>query len=576
MTTQTITVQLTVSIATTTSIRTPIQNTTGLRSMAWLDRFVSIHAMGLRGFLAWIISAASALAATSLENRLKEFYQPDVVQTIRLDVSSRHLRELKEALPKRIFVPTTFKWNGVELTNVGIRYKGDSSSDPRSPHKRSFLIKFPELVKGQRFLGLRQVALDNAIQFGGLFSERLITDILRDLDVPISRCNYARVYLNDEYVGIYVNVERVDESFLKSRFGNDSGRLFKVDKGGPGADLQRFSENPVDYMPVFELDAGSKTGAYQGLLEFIRSLNQPGLPESNRSFESVFKVDPFLKTMSVLLLAGAFDQYTGWGPHNYYLYQDPSDLRWTYIPWDLDVGFADHAFGRVPVLDGWNAAWPVPVAGRPLLERVVTDPALLARYRKEASSILEKYFQPDVLIPKLRALHAQIRGHLEQDPFRPRRVTNPKDVNYDAVVKSMEEFIRRRYELARAQLANPGPRPETKDQPAGGAPPTPGKSSKDSPSELQIVHAAPGRIELKWKDNAEGEVAFIIQKSRGEPDLEFQNAIGLPGENLTSGIDSDVKPGVTYRYRLYAIRSTPNGPEGTGVSNVVKVTVPEK
>ena len=81
-----------------------------------------------------------------------------------------------------------------------------------------------------------------------------------------------------------------------------------------------------------------------------------------------------MKTTAVLLFAGAFDQYTGWQPHNYYLYRNPADQRWTYIPWDLDVGFADRAFGRIPVLNGWNAAWPAPLRGRPLMERLIASP----------------------------------------------------------------------------------------------------------------------------------------------------------------------------------------------------------
>ena len=138
-------------------------------------------------------------------------------------------------------------------------------------------------------------------------------------------------------------------------------------------------------------------------------------------------VEAFVKTTAVMLLAGAFDQYTGWGPHNYYLYQDPANDRWTYIPWDLDVGFADNAFGRVPVLKGWHAAWPAPVPGRPLMERLVADPKLLQHYREQASAILETWFRPEVLIPKLRAMHAQIRTDLAQDPYPPRRVTVPSD-----------------------------------------------------------------------------------------------------------------------------------------------------
>ena len=121
--------------------------------------------------------------------------------------------------------------------------------------------------------------------------------------------------------------------------------------------------------------------------------------------EATIDLDAFLKTMAVMLYSGAFDQLTGWNPHNYYLYHDPQDERWHYLPWDLDVGFADKAFRRIPVIAGWNAAWPV-AGGRPqpLIERIVDNPKLLKRYRRMADVILEKHFHPSVLLPRIDAM----------------------------------------------------------------------------------------------------------------------------------------------------------------------------
>ena len=65
---------------------------------------------------------------------------------------------MHDALPERIYVPGTFRWGDVKLKNVGIRYKGNSSSRPKQRHKRSFLIKVNEFEKGTRFLGLRRIA----------------------------------------------------------------------------------------------------------------------------------------------------------------------------------------------------------------------------------------------------------------------------------------------------------------------------------------------------------------------------------------------------------------------------------
>ena len=53
------------------------------------------------------------------------------------------------------------------------------------------------------------------------------------------------------------------------------------------------------------------------------------------------------------------------------------------------------------------------------------------------------------------------------------------------------------------------------------------------------------------------------------------NHIGQGGEDVTTAMDRDVRPGTTYHYRVYAVQPTKSGPRGTGVSNVITVTVPK-
>jgi hypothetical protein len=515
-----------------------------------------------------------AWSAVPPEDTSDRFYDLKSVQTIHLEIAAEDLGRLRRALPRRISVPGTFRWNEHALQPVGIRYKGSSSSAPDSPHKRSFLIEFSEFKRGQQFLGLRHVALDNGIQFGSLFSEPLVTEALRGVGVKASRCNYARVYLNGQPAGVYVNVERIDRSFLQRHFGSPDGPLFKVNDGGPGADLRYQGNEPALYHRAFELHAGQETEAYAALIEFIRAIDVSA--GTGAGLGQCLDVEAFVKTTAVMLFAGAFDQYTGWGPHNYYLYRDPGDRRWTYMPWDLDVGFSDNAFGRVPVLAGWHAAWPAPVPDRPLMERLVSDPVLLAYYREQARIILEKRFRPEVLIPKLRGLYGQIQLALAEDPFPPRRVTVPSDAGYEDILASMEDFIRKRYRLAMEQLDQPGPRPTPQPAPRGPAAegPRPGPASPDAPVDLRAEKVSAAGVELRWVDRAEGEVAFVVQRCTGADATDFVNAIGQPGHDLSSATDNNVRPGVTYRYRVYAVLPTPQGPRGTGVSNTITVSVP--
>ena len=414
---------------------------------------------------------SNAAPAKSAEMGPGDFYRVDEVQTIHLRVAEADLKRMLAALPERIYVRASFRWRDVSVDNVAIRVKGNSSSAPAQQHKRSFLVRFDEYANDQRFLGLQRVSFDNGVQFGSVFSEPIITEVLRDQGIKTHRCNYAKLFLNDKYQGVYVNVERIDESFIERHLPDPKGLLFKVDEGGPGANLQFLGDDPSAYERSFEPQSKSAKKGLRRLVEFIKLINQSPEKDFAARLESNMEVNDFLRVTAVMLFSGAFDQLTGWNPHNYYLYYDGKHDRWRYLPWDLDVGFCETAFGKIPVLADWNAAWPV--AGpmpNPLLERIVADPALLQRYRDTARIVLDKYFEPERLCAIIDSKFELIKKDLRADPFPPRRVTNPGDRSYEDIVASMKEFVRKRYASARQQLENPGKRPEMVRRP-GGPPP---------------------------------------------------------------------------------------------------------
>ena len=402
------------------------------------------------------------------------FYDANQVQTIHLQITDSDRQKMQAALPECIYVPATLSWNNQTLTQVGVRFKGNSSANPNQTHKRSYLFKFSKYKKEQRFLGMERISLDNGVQFGSLFSEPIITDILGRLGHNTHRCNYAKLHINDRFAGVYVNAERIDDSFLERHFAGNTGGLWKNDTGGPGGNLQHIGDDPKDYRKAFEpKNNEAKTDQeLRHLLKLIKEINRVPDEAFEQMLSQNFDVDAFLQTTAVMLLSGAFDQLTGWGPHNYYLYRDPRSETWHYLPWDLDVGFCETAFGKIDVLENWNAAWPIPLGtNNPLLERIIRNPNLLEKYRTIALEILESHFNPQQLCNTIDAKFALIRNDLKNDPYPKRRVTVPTDEGYEDIVDSMKQFIQKRYANAKTQLANPGDRPTPKQNSGQQAPP---------------------------------------------------------------------------------------------------------
>jgi hypothetical protein len=98
--------------------------------------------------------------------------------------------------------------------------------------------------------------------------------------------------------------------------------------------------------------------------------------------------------------------------------------------------------------------------------------------------------------------------------------------------------------------------------------PKPGPLSSADPKDL-VAEVITAKVHLAWTDNSQDEGAFIVQRCVGAGCQDFANHIGLPGKDVTTAVDGKVKPGTTYRYRVYGPRP---GIGGTGPSNVVSAT----
>jgi len=147
-----------------------------------------------------------------------------------------------------------------------------------------------------------------------------------------SRANHVRLYINEEYFGLYLNVEHIDEEFVDLRYGSKEGNLYKclwpadLDYLGADPDLYKLE---VFGRPVYQLKTNEDINDYTKLGEFINVLNNATttLP---CNLEKVFNVDTYLKYIAFDILTGNWD-----GPiynkNNFYLYENPLTENSSYL-----------------------------------------------------------------------------------------------------------------------------------------------------------------------------------------------------------------------------------------------------
>lgn len=223
--------------------------------------------------------------------------------------------------------------DGEEIDSIGIRQKGFASHfGSGGSLKKSLKIDFNHFVGGKKYDGLKKINMNNGFGDPAIQRDKLCYNIMNEAGVDASRTSYAKIYLNDEYWGLYLLVEQVDRTFLKDNFGNSEGNLFK---NMGNSSLEWLGQDTSTYKEVFELKTDANAQAWTDFVSFVDVLNRSDDSEFKEAINEVFDVDLFLKVLAVDVATGNWDSYIEHG-RNFYMYQDAESGRFNWIPWDYN------------------------------------------------------------------------------------------------------------------------------------------------------------------------------------------------------------------------------------------------
>ena len=321
------------------------------------------------------------------------------------------------------------RFQGTTFEHVGIRHKGNSSLvqpylDGRTKlHYKLDFDKFdddyPE-TEDRTFLGMDKVNLANGFRDPTLMRDILSVGLLREFGARAPRARSCAVYFNDEFRGLYAVIEQVDKTFLRDRFGDDSGNLYKPGGGGEGGALTRFVQEQLEKKT-------NKKAGWGDVEEFIEELNDPDV-----DIETIFDVDSFIPWLAVSVAICNLDSYLA-RPHNYYLYNNPATGLFHFISWDHNVCYGTNT---VDGFDHTNVhTYPVDVPsipGTPLVERVLA----VAEYRQRYEALIDQLARHPMGSVRAVTLHAAMRpwARMERFPFSVMYDSSDFDRNLDELV----------------------------------------------------------------------------------------------------------------------------------------------
>ncbi|MFL5762544.1 MAG: CotH kinase family protein [Bacteroidia bacterium] len=309
-------------------------------------------------------------------------------------------------------------FDGLPIYNCGFREKGNASNYfTFAGKKKPFKIAF-DAFTDQTFDGIKKFNLSNFTNDPSLLHDATCFKLMRDAGIIASRTAYTKLFVNNEYIGLYLIIENVDKTFLKFHYGgaNNDGNLYKTDRGVSvffdwlGEDKAAYKEKGLKLTTNDTVDDWGK------LIAFIYFLNNNYDADFKTQLEARFDVHNYLKILAVEKLCRSWDSYWG-GGNNFFVYEHPDGMiRW--IPWDMNETFQD-----IKVMSGTSLCdgYLVPANKfdvRPLLKRIFEIPEFKNEYLDNCCSLVQGNFTTGHLGPYLVRMHGLAERPYYDDVYK--------------------------------------------------------------------------------------------------------------------------------------------------------------
>ncbi len=312
-----------------------------------------------------------------------------------------YLVELKKDIWSDSPVPAKLTY-GKRKYDIDIVYRG---AHIREFDKKSYHVMF---YKPKQFQGVKEFHLNSEFKDPSLIRNKLSLDFFSEIGVLSPKSQHVFVKINGQIQGVYLQLESVDENFLKSRKLPSGSIYYAIDDD---ANFSLMSERDQDVKT--NLSAGyefkcANEHSEEKISEFVYQANVLSREKYEKEIVNYLDVDKYLRWLAGVILTQNFDGFV----HNYALYHNDETNLFEVIPWDYDATwgrdvegrFLNHEYIRI---QGYNT----------LSARILDIPVFRQEYRSILEEILEEKFTVPFIKPKVEGMCEAIRPYLIQDPY---------------------------------------------------------------------------------------------------------------------------------------------------------------
>ena len=316
---------------------------------------------------------------------------------------------------------TSVSIDGQKYDNVGVQYKSNLSYKI-GQNKNPFVVQLNYINSNQNHKGYSSFYLSIALRDPSMVREVISYDILRNY-MPAPQANFAKVYINNQYNGLYVNTEEINDAFLEKYFGSSEGSFFKassLQKEVEGCRKEiygalQYEENARCYLGNFKML--SRKG-WDDLINLTKVLNQ-----NPDKIETVLNVDRTLWMLAFNNVIANLSSYTGEKSHNYYLYKDNTG-KFNPIVSDLNLTFG--SFKNIGIgsdlklneLQNMDPLLHLNNDQKPLISKLLKNPMYQKQYLSHIRTLVYNHFENQAYLTKIADLQKTITNAFIEDPYK--------------------------------------------------------------------------------------------------------------------------------------------------------------
>ena len=274
------------------------------------------------------------------------------------------------------------------------------------------------------------------------------------------RANYAKLFINGTYWGLYLMVERVNKTFCNNRFSNNGGNLFKGDKGSTACAKLEYHGVMSPYYNCYDLKTNTTANNWTDLVNLTYEINMTTAAEFYDSVNAVMNTNSFIGAWAACNLFSDFDSYSFRYQHNYYIYHNTATNKFEWITWDVSTAFGIDIPQTVAQIEANSVLYLVaPATNKPLSNRMLADTLFTQIYLNTICDYANNNFLPAVLFPKIDSIRALIDSAYYADNLKMYSNQNFDDnidsnINLGFDIPGLKSFITNRSANVLAELSS--------------------------------------------------------------------------------------------------------------------------